>query len=82
MEDHQVEDGGHPHAGAHVDPLGQHVEAEIDHEDLHGDHHTVEDAGQDAGLEILPEGPAVGGPPVARLIPQGAQHRVVDPGPG
>ena len=58
----------------------QHVEAEIHEKDLQRDHHAVEDARQDAGLEVLLEGPAVGGPPVARFVPQGPQHGVVHPG--
>ena len=77
VEQHQVQHRGHPHGQADVGAVVQHVEAEIDEEDLDGDDGAVDDAGQDGGFEVPLERAAVGGPPVARFIAQGAEHGVV-----
>ena len=60
----------------------EHIEAEIDQKDLGRDHHAVQDARHDAGLEVPLKGLAVGHPPVARLVPQGAEDGVVHSGQG
>ena len=79
MEEDEVEHRGHPHPHADVGAVVEHIEAEVDEKDLHRDHDAVEHPRQDAGLEVLPEGLAVGGPPVAGLVAQGAQDGVVHP---
>ena len=79
MEEDEVEHRGHPHPHADVGAAVEHIEAEVDEKDLHRDHDAVEHPRQDAGLEVLPEGLAVGGPPVAGLVAQGAQDGVVHP---
>ena len=80
LEDEQIQHRGHPQGHTHVGAVIQHVEAEIDQEDLQRDHHAVQYTRQDAGLEVALEGLAVGHPPVAGLVAQGAQHGVVHPG--
>ena len=82
LEDDQVQHRGHPQRHAHVDALAQHIEAEIHKKNLQRDHHAVEDARRDAGLEVALEGLAVGHPPVAGFVAQGAQHGVVHAGKG
>ena len=80
LEDEQVQHRGHPQRHAHIGALAQHIEAEIHKEDLRRDHHTVENARRDAGLEIAFESAAVGHPPITGLIAQGAQHGIVHAG--
>ena len=58
----------------------QHVEAEVDEENLNGDDGAVDDAGQDGGLEVPLEGLAVGRPPVTGFVAQSAEHGVVHAG--
>ena len=79
MEQHQIQRRGHPQRDADI-AVGKRAGAEPDQIDLDGDHQPVQDAGQEAGFRVLPEGPAVGGPPVTGLIPQSPQDGVVHAG--
>ena len=76
----QIEHRSHPQRDAHVGAVVQHIEAEIDEENLQRDHHGVQHTGHKAGLEVALEGLAVGHPPVARLIAQRAQDGIVHSG--
>ena len=80
LEQHQIEHRSHPQRDAHVGTVVQHIEAEIDEENLQRDHHGIQHTGHKAGLEVALERLAVGHPPVARLVAQRAQDGIVHSG--